>query len=137
MEAVKGIFFKYPQIGRPDKEILQFLDISLHNNDIQFFNSFYLQTWGTAMGKRFAPEYADIFLADWEHEVFKKCPHKPLIYLRYLDDIFIAWQHPLEDFHKFLQILNSHKQTIKPTISHHSVGVKVKGGKLKGRDMLT
>ena len=42
------------------------------------------------MVKRFAPEYADIFLADWEDEVFTKCPLKPLIYLRYLDDIFIV-----------------------------------------------
>lgn len=34
----------------------------------------YLQIKGTAMGKKFAPAYANIFMANWEKEVLcQKC----------------------------------------------------------------
>lgn len=75
------------------------------------------------MGKRFAPNYANIFLAKWESEALKKCPKQPYAYFRYLDDIFIIWQHSLEEFDAFFQILNSHESNInlKQTISDKSI----------------
>jgi hypothetical protein len=45
------------------------------------------------MDKKFAPHSADIFMAQFERDALAKCPLKPLIYLRYLDDIFIVWTH--------------------------------------------
>lgn len=65
--AVKNIFSKYPDPRRPDLEILQLLYINLKRNDFEFNNQFYLQTKGTAMGKKFAPAYANIFMADSRH----------------------------------------------------------------------
>ena len=75
------------------------------------------------MGKKWAPPYADSFLAVWESEILDLVPLKPSIYLRFLDDIFIVWQHSLDDFNQFLQILNSHKETIKlkATIDSESI----------------
>ena len=32
---------------------------------------------------------------------------QPFIYLRYLDDIFLIWQHCLEELNKFVDHLNS------------------------------
>lgn len=60
-------------------------------NDFIFNEKFYLQIKGTAMGKRFAPAYANLYMANWEEEALTKCVHKPLCYLRYLDDIFGIW----------------------------------------------
>ena len=37
-------------------------------------------------------------MAKWEKEALNKCPLKPKIFLRYLDDIFIIWQHGEESF---------------------------------------
>ena len=103
--------------------ILELLRISLERNDFEFNNQTYLQTWGCAMGKRFAPEYANIFMAKFEHEINQLADKKPLIYLRYLDDIFIVWTHSKEDFQNYLNLTNSHLPSIKmkAEIEFHSV----------------
>lgn len=64
------------------------------------------------MGKKFAPAYANIYMAEWERTVFPKCPKKTLIYLRYLDDIFGFWPHNQEDFNSFMETLNNHHESI-------------------------
>ena len=63
-EAVKQIFNKNPNPNRPNKEILELLKINLENNDFEFNSQWYLQTWGTSMGKKFAPNYANLFLVE-------------------------------------------------------------------------
>ena len=67
------------------------------------------------MGKQFAPSYANIFMANWETEALNKSYLKPSLYLRYLDDIFILWDHGLEQFHTFFEILNTHNPAVKLT----------------------
>ena len=68
LEAVKQIFKKNPDPKRPDKDILELLKINLENNDFEFNSQWYLQTWETSMGNKFAPNYANLFLAEWEEK---------------------------------------------------------------------
>lgn len=49
------------------------MKINLRHNDFEFNGQFFLQIKGTAMGKRFAPAYANIFLAEWETQALNKC----------------------------------------------------------------
>lgn len=112
LQAVREIFLKYPDANRPDKEILELLEINLRRNDFEFDGDFYLQIKGTAMGKRFAPAYANIFMAKWEAEALEKCPRKPLHYLRYLDDIWGVWTYSKPDFEEFIRTLNAHDWSI-------------------------
>lgn len=65
------------------------------------------------MGKRFAPSYANIFMADWERGTLSKCSLKPASYFRYLDDVWGVWSGTREDFLEFVSILNSHDPSIK------------------------
>ena len=67
------------------------------------------------MGKRFAPNYANLFMAEWEKQALRKCNRLPLIYLRYLDDIFGIWTHGDDEYRVFLDILNSHQNCVKLT----------------------
>lgn len=112
LSAVKDIFRRYPDPKRPEEELLQLLDINLRRNDFVFNEQFYLQVKGTAMGKRFAPAYANIFMAIWEEAVFAKCQKKPLHYYRYLDDIWGIWEGTKEEFDMFLLTLNGHDPSI-------------------------
>ena len=48
--------------NRPDKFILTLLELTLLRNDFQFNNKTYLQTKGTAMGKKYASTSANIFM---------------------------------------------------------------------------
>lgn len=111
--AIQDIFKQHPDPARPDKELLQLLHITLTRNDFSFNNKYYLQLCGCAMGRKYSPAYADIYLAHWERAAFTKLQYKPLIYFRYLDDIFGVWDHTEEQFHTFLDTLNAHHPKIK------------------------
>ncbi|XP_045897466.1 uncharacterized protein LOC123964654 [Micropterus dolomieu] len=113
IQAVKNIFQKYPNAQRPDRELLQLLEINLTRNDFEFDGQFFLQIKGTAMGKKFAPAYANIFMAEWETTALNSCPKKPLHYYRFLDDIWGVWPYSREDFDQFVNILNHHNPAIK------------------------
>lgn len=112
MTAIKEIFKKYPDRHRPDAELLELLEINLTKNDFEFDGKTFLQTSGTAMGKRFAPSYANIYMALWEETALQKCRLKPTQYLRYLDDIFCIWTHSMEEFDEFIRVLNTHHNSI-------------------------
>jgi len=113
LQAVREILLEYPDPSRPDEEFLELLEICLENNDFQFNGRWFLQLWGTSMGKRFAPKYANIFLAHFEKKALAKCPNLPQAYFRFLDDLFLLWPHSLEAFYQFLEIFNSQHRTIK------------------------
>lgn len=117
----------FPKISgqkkRPDKELIQLLEINLTRNDFEFNGDFYLQVKGTAMGKKFAPAYANIFMAEWESEALSKCVKKPLYYYRFLDDIWGIWHHSEQDFEGFLNTLNGHNASIKLKSTFHKTKI--------------
>lgn len=78
LAVVNTIFQRYPDPKRPDSELLSLLQLCLQNNDFLFNDTHYLQTHGTAMGQRFAPSYANLYMSEWEREVLAKCPLQPL-----------------------------------------------------------
>lgn len=123
IQSVKNIFSKFYDKKRPDKELLQLLKINLTKNDFEFDGQYFLQIKGTAMGKKFGPAYADIFMAEWETAALEKCEKKPLHYYRYLDDIWGIWMHSEEEFNIFLDTLNNHNPSIKlkATVDQNSI----------------
>ena len=75
-QTIKKAFENNPNEKRPDRQILKLLEICLKHNDFKFNDEWFLQVGGTAMGKKFAPNYANLFLAQWEQEALAKCPRK-------------------------------------------------------------
>ena len=114
LNAIRQAFIDNPDPRRPDDHILELLELSLKTNDFQFNNETFIQTKGTAMGRKYAPSYANIFMAYWEKEAMSKSYLQPSLYYRFLDDIYILWDHGLEQFQNFFNILNDH---------HHSVSL--------------
>ena len=100
---------------RQDKHILELLELSVKNNDFEFNNQTFLQIPGTAMGKKFAPGHANLFMAQWENTALEKCYKKTTItmYFRYLDDIWILGDHGETQFQTFFDILNTHSPAIR------------------------
>ena len=89
--------------------IIKFLNLILHNNIFRFANGFFLQKIGTAMGTRMAPNYANLFMGDLEEEIIQNYPLKPLVWFRYIDDIFFIWTHGREELDKFLEYANNNR----------------------------
>lgn len=113
LQAVTRCLRRYLEEGRQDESILRL-------NDFGFNGRHFLQVKGTAMGTRFAPAYAKIYMADWEESVFPKCKNRPSHYWRYLDNIWGVWEGMKEDFVEFMGTLNDH---------HPSIRVKVEKNK--------
>ncbi|XP_068728713.1 uncharacterized protein [Montipora capricornis] len=99
----------------PTNYIKEMLRLTLKENSFQFNGKDYLQIHGTAMGTKMAVAFANIFMADIETEILSKSVIKPLIWKRYIDDIFSLWDVSKQDIDKFITQANSHHPTIKFT----------------------
>ena len=75
----------------------------------------YLQTHGTAMGTKMAVAFANIFMAEVETEILNQSALKPLVWKRYIDDIFSIWNIRKHQVTQFIELANKHHQTIKFT----------------------
>ena len=91
-----------------------FLRHILQKNYFEFNNKTYLQISGTAMGTRCAPNYAIIFVAEIE-EFLQSQIKTPRIWLRFIDDIFMIWNHSREELDIFTNNLNKFHPSIKFT----------------------
>ena len=63
-------------------------------------NSF--QTHGTAMGTKMAVAFANIFMASIEKEILRQSVHKPLMWRRFIDDVFYLWDTNKEEIENSL-----------------------------------
>ena len=112
----------HPNPNRPDKLILDLLELTLKNNDFTFNGEYFLQICGTAMGKNYAPGLADLYLAYLDDKAINY-KINPLFFFRFLDDIFFVWTGTLEELDEFQQFLNSLIPGINITftVSHEKV----------------
>ena len=85
----------------------QLLIFVLHYNCFNFGDLFFLQVHGIAMGTKLAPNYANLFMADFETKHVFNYPLKPVYYRRYIDDIFFIWNHSATELTSFIDHLNS------------------------------
>ena len=80
------------------KVIISFLSLILTLNKLIFNYSHYLQGMGCGMGKIWAPAYANIFMAPFEAKHMYPYIHsKTLLFLRYIDGIFMSWNGTTEE----------------------------------------
>lgn len=107
VEAVRNVFKLFPSPHRPDEAILKLLNLVLTRNEFEFNGQLYQQICGTAMGKHFAPNLANIYLLEFDYYAKQGFKIKPLIYLRFIDDIFIIWPGTLQDLLEYQEYLNS------------------------------
>ena len=101
----------------PVDSILSLIRLVLENNHFQFNNDNYLQKMGTAMGSPMAPAYASLFMGKLEQDFIQSRSLGPSTWLRFLDDIFMIWDHSLESLHSFIDALSSFHPSIKFTYS--------------------
>jgi hypothetical protein len=120
IEIVRRQFAAHPKPNRPDKELLELLEITLRGNDFQFNGQWFLQIMGTAMGKRYAPGLANLFLLEFDEKAQTGFRIKPQHYGRFLDDILFVWMDTLESLKEFNNYLNSLMTNIVVTLCVHS-----------------
>ena len=114
LEAIENHY--KPKTPLPLKHIDKMLKFILENNYFTFDDKFYLQVHGTAMGTQFAPNYANIFMTKIEHNA--EHDKTPLLWKRFIDDIFIIWPHSEVELLQFLNHINTVHPTIQFEMEH-------------------
>lgn len=97
--------------------ICKLMTLVLTLNNFIFNGQNYHQIKGTAMGTRAAPNYANIFMGQFEHTHILNTDWKGMLkcYCRFIDDIFLIWKNGEESLKEFLELLNNIHPTIKFT----------------------
>jgi hypothetical protein len=113
IETIKSFFDIFVDNSRPDKYILELLKLSLLKNDFLFMGIYYRQIKGVAMGKQYAPNFANLYMSKWEDSVLNSFQGlKPRLWLRYIDDIFGIWEGSLQEFMDFVNHINNFDKNI-------------------------
>ena len=70
---------------------------------------------GTIMGSLMAPNFANLFMSEEEtrpiDDYKAKSGLRPLIWLRYIDDIFFSWSHNQESLDDFISFIRSYSKS--------------------------
>ena len=106
-----------PQIPSTDF-LVDLSRLILTKNAFSFNDRFFLQIKGCAMGSRFSPSYANLFLGLLEESFLSSYPLQPSLWLRYIDDIFLLWPHGEDSLSSFISALNEFSEL--SFTSHHS-----------------
>ena len=96
--------------------LVKLLEMVLTMNNFQFNGENFLQIQGTAMGTKVAPSYANDYMGNFEEKHVYTYPTQPLLWLRFIDDIFIIWGAGKETLTTFLDHLNTRNDTIRFTM---------------------
>ena len=99
----------------PTHYLREMLKLILQENSFQFNGKDFLQTHGTAMGTKTAVSFANIFMAKIETAIIDQHSTKPLVWKRYIDDVFSLWDTNREEINNFIEHANNYHPTIKFT----------------------
>ena len=99
----------------PTNFLREMLCLILKENSFQFNRQHYLQTHGTAMGTKMAVAFANIFMAKIEKEIICRSEIKPLVWKRYIDDVFCLSDTTEENIKTFVERANNYHDTIEFT----------------------
>ena len=82
--------------------VLDLLKYVLKSNVSNFDELIFTQVCGISMGTKMAPALATIFVRDLKETFLQEHSKKPLLWVRYIDDVFSIWMYPLNEFYDFL-----------------------------------
>ena len=98
------------------ESLCELAELILTNNFFEFGDKIYHQKLGTAMGTKFAPQYANIFMAGLEKRMLNDAAYTIYLWWRFLDDIFTIWTHGMEALNEFFEYINTYHPYIKFTM---------------------
>ena len=92
---------------------MELLNFATKHNYFWFQGQFFSQVKGVAMGAKYAPSLANLFMAQWEEDVVDT-PRRPelVLWARYIDDILLLWKGTRESLDSFMSFLNDNDRGI-------------------------
>ncbi|XP_075448371.1 calcium uptake protein 2, mitochondrial isoform X1 [Ascaphus truei] len=129
IDHTKGIqainhFFELDTNLHPSQKtfLLACIQFILSHNYFLFEDTYYLQICGTAMGTRFAPSYANLYMGLWERtHVWENASLRGglVYYGRFIDDIIFIWDGDRDILEEILSSFNINEMGLKFTHTVH------------------
>ena len=98
--------------------LMDLAELVLNNNFFTHNDNTYKQISGTAIGTKFAPSYAILTMGEFEEKALDGADLKPWLWWRYIDDVFLVWEHGEDSLLEFINYLNSLHPTLKFTYKY-------------------
>ena len=130
LEVFRKQYDKFKDKIVPTEDIIKMANFVLKNNIFEFDCKFYQQIQGTAIGTKFAPPYACIFMDYVETEFLKTQAIKPWLWKRFIDDIFFIWTDSERNLSKLLKDLNEFYPNLKFTYDISKEKINLFDGKI-------
>ena len=89
LETLRERLVKSEDLKLPVNDIVKIAEFVLKNNIFEFNGKVKQQVAGTAIGTKFAPTYACIYMDEIETKFLKTQELQLLVWFRYIDDILI------------------------------------------------
>ena len=111
---------KDEKTAMPTEYLMELLELVLKGNIFEIGEKYYVQRIGTAMGTKVAPTYACLFMGWLEKEFLGNVWNgtQPIMWRRFIDDIFFLWSSTVNDLEKFIKNLNGFHSHIKFTATY-------------------
>ena len=87
------------------EKLVKMAQFVLKNKFFKFNNNVFQQISGTGIGTKFAPPYACIFMGQIENKFLRTQSHQPMVWFRYIDDIFLFGLMEKKNLKSLWQIL--------------------------------
>ena len=124
LEAIRKALDKREDQTISAESLILLAEYVLKNNVFEHNMRYFKQLNGIAIGTKFTPPYAILFMGYLEDKILSSLVKKPLFWCCNIDDIFMIWQHGEKALKEFLKILNSCHPTIKLTAEYSLNNVK-------------
>ena len=108
-----------PSMPFTRSQLKQLLQYAVCNVPFRFLDRTYIQVDGVAMGSPLGPILADLFMSNLEQKLNKFTTNKPLIWIRYVDDIFCIFK-TYQNINNFLKRISKWHPNVKFTAEYEN-----------------
>ena len=114
LRALKEVLDRREEKKISTEDLVKMAEFVL-NNYFEFNGQVKHQISGTAIGTKFAPTYACIFMDEIETNFLQTQEFQPLVLFRYIDDVFFIWTHGPDKLVSYMTEFNNYHPNIKFT----------------------
>ena len=124
LRALKQVLDRREDKKISTEDFVKMAEFVLKNNYFGINSQVKLQISGTAIGTKFAPPYACTFMDEMETKFLQTQEFQPLVWVRYIDDVFFIWTHGPDKIVSFMTEFNNYHLNIKFTYASNKENIK-------------